>query len=295
MRTIGQTVKAGHTILDLTPMTMKTRASHARAYTQRTTGTGAAFKDVDTAGRTVTGYMSVFGNKDSHGDVIVSGAYAKTIAERGPESAKSRIVYLRNHMTDAVLGKFTVLKEDDYGLYFEAKVSDTALGRDTLTLIRDGVLKENSIGYTTIQEKYDAEAKVNYLTEIKLWEGSTVTWASNELAAVTGTKSAVELAAEYADELSRIKSVLRSETISDETGYLLDLWVKQMQAKAEELAKHLTDAAASQKAVEVASSAPDQGISEGTLNLITLGIQSHAKGAAVDVRSLIHMLNGEIQ
>jgi HK97 family phage prohead protease len=266
-------------------------AAANRPYRYKSTETGAAIKDVDTAGRTVTGYLSVFGNKDSHGDIVLAGAFTKTITERGPASAKSRMLYLRNHMSDAMLGKFTQLREDEYGLYFEAAISDTALGRDTLTLIRDGVLKENSIGYETINEKYDADTKSNYLTELKLWEGSAVTWGSNDMAAVTGIKSAHEMAATYYDDISRIKSVLRSENITDDTGYMLEIWIKQMQTRMTDIISTLqTESAAAPQPETVASSAPIDGISDGTLNLITLGIESHAKGKAVNIDSLIHLL-----
>jgi HK97 family phage prohead protease len=262
-----------------------------RPYRYKSTETGAAIKDVDTSGRIVTGYLSVFGNKDSHGDIITAGAFTKTISERGPNGSKPRLKYLRNHMTDAILGKFTEMREDDYGLYFEAKISDTAIGRDTMTLIKDGVLNENSIGYETINEKYDEHAKANFLTEVKLWEGSAVTWGSNELAAVTGTKSAVEMAASYYEEVARIKSVLRNENITDDTGYMLEIWIKQIQTRMSDIISTLTtESAATPIFKEVASSAPATDVTDSTLNLLTLGIEGHAKGQAVDISTMIHLL-----
>jgi hypothetical protein len=189
-------------------------------------------------------------------------------------------------MTDAILGKFTTLVEDAKGLYFEALISDTALGRDTMTLIQDQVLKENSIGYQTITEKFDAEQSVNFLSEVKLWEGSAVTWGSNDLALNTGTKSAQEIADTYLTELARIKSVLRNETITDETGYMLEIWIKQMHTRAVEL---ITKSAVTQTTEKVVSSTPD-GISENTLNLINIGLESYAKGMPLDADTLIQLL-----
>jgi hypothetical protein len=45
----------------------------------------APVKDVDMATRTVVGYYARYGNIDHDGDMIVPGALAKTIKERGPE------------------------------------------------------------------------------------------------------------------------------------------------------------------------------------------------------------------
>jgi phage head maturation protease len=39
-------------------------------------------KDLDTKNRIVTGYLSAFGNKDHVDDVVVKGAFSKTLSER---------------------------------------------------------------------------------------------------------------------------------------------------------------------------------------------------------------------
>jgi len=44
-------------------------------------------QDVDLKSRTVTGYFSKFDNIDSDRDMIVYGAFSKTIKERGQEGA----------------------------------------------------------------------------------------------------------------------------------------------------------------------------------------------------------------
>ena len=80
-----------------------------------------------------------------------------------------------------------MLKEDTKGLYFEARISDTALGRDVKTLIRDGVLTEFSIGYDPIEFEFDATG-IRHLRKVKLWEISIVTWAMNPEATVTDYK-----------------------------------------------------------------------------------------------------------
>ena len=46
-------------------------------------------KDVNYDGesRTISGYASVFGNKDKAGDILIKGCFSKSIQDRGPESA----------------------------------------------------------------------------------------------------------------------------------------------------------------------------------------------------------------
>lgn len=131
-----------------------------------------------------SGYGAVFSNIDSGGDIIEPGAFTKTIAE-----GVGRVKILSGH-NEALLpiGIPVELREDAKGLYIRGKISDTALGRDVKTLIKDGVLCELSIGYDPIQFEYDAEG-IRHLKEVKLWEISVVTWAMNEEAVITGYKA----------------------------------------------------------------------------------------------------------
>ncbi len=131
-----------------------------------------------------SGYGAVFSNVDSGGDVIEPGAFTKTIAENS-----ERVKILSGH-NDGLLpiGKPLELREDEKGLYLEAKISNTALGRDVKTLIGDGVLCELSIGYDPVIFDYD-ENGIRHLREVKLWEISVVTWAMNEEATITGYKA----------------------------------------------------------------------------------------------------------
>lgn len=141
----------------------------------------ATLKEVDMNRRIVAGHFAVFDVKDADEDIIRPGAFAQTIKERGPR-AKNRIMHLLQHNPLQPLGKPQELREDDTGLFFMTKVTDTSYGMDALKLYRDGVFKEHSIGFNTIQSHFDDEANANILTELKLHEGSTVTWGAQELA-----------------------------------------------------------------------------------------------------------------
>lgn len=134
-----------------------------------------------------TGYASVFGNEDSYGDVIEPGAFRKTIMEMG-----SRIKVLWQHDPYTPIGKPEVLREDSVGLYTEALLSRTRDAVDAGILIEDGVVDELSIGFTPIKYamREGNRAGGRSLHEVKLYEYSPVTWAANDLAAITGTKDA---------------------------------------------------------------------------------------------------------
>ena len=131
-----------------------------------------------------SGNGAIFGNIDSGGDTIEPGAFTKTLAE-GWERVK--ILALHNDYW-LPIGRPIELREDENGLFLSAKVSDTSMGRDIKTLLKDGVLNELSIGYDPIVFDYDANG-IRHLRELKLWEVSLVTWAMNPEAMVTGYKS----------------------------------------------------------------------------------------------------------
>ena len=127
-----------------------------------------SFKDVDVKAGVVTGYLSAFGNIDSDGDMIMPGAFLKTISEWGPTGRK-RIKHFLDHDNTKAVGVFTVLKEDDYGLYYESKAGDWTLGADFLKMVEAGAITEHSIGFKTLrQENAEGYTKIQ---EIKLCRG----------------------------------------------------------------------------------------------------------------------------
>ena len=135
-----------------------------------------------------SGYAAVFGNRDSGNDIIEKGAFAKTIVE---DFNRIKILALHNDCWLPV-GRPSELREDDRGLFIKGKISDTSMGRDIRTLLKDGVLSELSIGYDAIDFDYDSKTDTRHLRRIKLWEVSIVTWAMNEQARIDEVKSVVE-------------------------------------------------------------------------------------------------------
>ncbi len=151
-------------------------------------------KAVNTETRTFEGYGSIFNVPDDGRppDVVLPGAFAKTIQEWGPAGA-NRIKILALHRYDWLpIGRPLELREDARGLYLKAQLSNTSLGRDVLTLIQDGVLTELSIGYDPIKDELDRAAGVRKLSEVRLYEISPVTWAMHPQALIASAKDLLD-------------------------------------------------------------------------------------------------------
>lgn len=188
-------------------------------------------KDVDTVKGIVTGYFSIFGNKDSDGDIVLPGAYKKTLKENGPDSAKPRILHLYMHDSMKPLAKPSVLKEDKTGLYFESTISHTQLGKDVIQLYQDKVLTEHSIGYQIIKRERDESREEQKLIELKLWEGSTVSWGANMDAIVSTVKDGKPNKQVW-DKLLGMMDALDTAlkgNYSDDTARQIEIQFKQLQ------------------------------------------------------------------
>lgn len=150
---------------------------------------------VDTASRKVSGYFAVFGNVDLAGDLIIKGAFTKSIQERGPGTTNgNKIAFLYQHTMSQPLGLITKLIEDDFGLYFEAIITDeltNPLFNTVLAQLKDGTLDQFSIGYNYVWDKieYDADKEAFICLELYLAEGSVVTLSCNPLAQFEGMKA----------------------------------------------------------------------------------------------------------
>jgi HK97 family phage prohead protease len=155
----------------------------------------------------IQGHGAVKGNIDSYKDVITDGAFKKTIKEQG-----ERIAFCYQHDIYNPIGKIQEIKEDGKGLWLRVKISDAE--GDIKTKIREGILKEMSIGYSVMDAKrgeQDGE-DVNFLTEIKLYEVSLVTIAANPLAMIEGMKSEDQSNKDYIEtEFDRILAIERSK------------------------------------------------------------------------------------
>jgi len=170
--------------------------------------------DADEKAGIVKGYGSYFGNKDSDNDVIVKGAYKKTIEENG-----ERVKYLYQHDMFKPIGKMVELYEDDKGLVFVAEVAKTQLGMDTIELMKAGVITENSVGIMPIQKQQKGE--IREISEVKLYEISAVTIAANDQAKILDVKNEA-LTKQHCERFEKLAKLIRKGNISDEMGLSIE-------------------------------------------------------------------------
>lgn len=184
----------------------------------------AMIQDVDLKSRTVTGYFSRFGNIDTDGDMLVPGAFTKSISERGGKNLIPHILDHDIHVTLKQLSKPKLYEKADGG-FFESTISDTQNGIDTLKLYRDGVINQHSFGFRTIQK--DNKGNHTEIKEVMLYEISTVTLGANPETPFTGFKSLTptELKSRY----EVLTKAFRSGDYTDETFAILDAQIKQIE------------------------------------------------------------------
>jgi len=175
------------------------------------------YKSEENGNLIITGYGAVFGNIDSYGDIIERGAFAKTLIER-----KDRIAFCYQHDIWNPVGKIQSIDEDEYGLKLTVMLS--AAEDDIQIKVKEGILKEMSIGYRTMNSKSEIRdgVEVNLLTEIKLIEVSLVTVAANPLAVIESMKGEEKI--DYlSKEFDRVLSIVRNEQINFEIQKLKSL------------------------------------------------------------------------
>ena len=148
--------------------------------------------DVDLKSRQVKGYFASFNTLDSDRDVIRKGAFAKSIQDNGVNSSGNRkIAHLRNHDWEHQIGALKELGEDDRGLFFVSTLGKSTKGNDALLDYQDGILREHSVGFNYIADKMKFIEESSFhvdghweINEVKLWEGSGVTFGANSLTPV---------------------------------------------------------------------------------------------------------------
>jgi len=133
------------------------------------------------------GYASTFGNVDQGRDIMVKGAFAKSLQSR----PAGKVKLLRQHDWNAPIGVLVDAKEDSRGLFVKGRlVLESALARETHALMKAGALDSMSIGFRTIRDEFDRPKGIRKLLEVELREVSIVTFPMNEAATVSAVKAA---------------------------------------------------------------------------------------------------------
>ncbi len=138
------------------------------------------------------GYASVFGVVDNQQDVVAPGAFKASLKQRSQP-----VQLLWQHQWEEPIGTIEALFEDKHGLYIRGRLlMEVARAREAHALLKAGVIRGLSIGYSVKRSTRSRETGIRTLHEVELWEVSLVTFPANEAAQVTVVKSAeTEMAA----------------------------------------------------------------------------------------------------
>jgi len=156
--------------------------------------------------REFEGHGSIFGNVDLGGDVVMHGAFSKSLKEK--KKSNDLIPMLWMHDPSRVAGKWTEINEDDTGLKVKGVLADTPLGNEIHTLLKMDAVRGMSIGYSTVKADYDEEG-TRLLKELDLWEVSVVSLPMNPLARIEYVKSRLSERGEYVPTPREFEQALR--------------------------------------------------------------------------------------
>lgn len=151
------------------------------------------------------GYFSRTGNLDDGGDIIVKGAFTKTLQERA-----GRVKVFYQHDPEKLIGPTPdVLEEDSQGLYAKGRLTlGSFWGREAWALLKDGALTEGSIGYKAIPARTEYTPDGRVLNEVKLYEISPVSLGMNPLTQIAAVKAALRAGAGAEEPMALLAALL---------------------------------------------------------------------------------------
>jgi HK97 family phage prohead protease len=155
--------------------------------------------NIDEAQGMVECFVAGIGNKDSVGDVLISGAFTKSLTRRKP-----RVVW--GHNWNDPIGKVLEIYEvapgdrrlpskmltaGIGGLYAKVQFNlGSEKGREAFANVAFfGQEQEWSIGYKTLDSIFDPNIQANILKEVELYEVSPVLHGANQLTGTISVKS----------------------------------------------------------------------------------------------------------
>lgn len=153
---------------------------------------GFSAEQVEQDGEFVGYASTVHGEPDAYGDIVLPGAFEKTLARHAAE--RSMPVMLFGHKADELpIGDWVDMAEDDKGLRVRGRLDlDDPESARVHRALKKGRVNGLSIGYAIpaggIEPDPDREG-VYFLKEIDLREVSIVNWPANRSAMVDNVKA----------------------------------------------------------------------------------------------------------
>lgn len=138
------------------------------------------------------GYCSVFGNKDSYGDIVVKGAFEKTLAEWGEKGDVIPLLWGHDFADPfSSIGTIDKAEEDDYGLKVTGTFDlENPKAQQVYRLAKGRRVTGMSFAYDVRDHEVKDDAV--YLKDLHIYEASIVPIGANPEAGVTDVKSAAE-------------------------------------------------------------------------------------------------------
>ncbi len=144
------------------------------------------------------GILSPYGNVDQGGDTVERGAYTKTLQERG-----GQVPMLWQHSVKDPIG-ILVLEDRHDGLWCKGQfLMEDPTALRAYRFVKAGIVKGLSIGFEAVKDSI--ENGVRKLKEIKLYEGSVVTFPMNESALIRSVKGNGETKGDFNEELTQVQ------------------------------------------------------------------------------------------
>lgn len=142
-------------------------------------------KDVGEKGE-FEGHGSVFNNEDSYGDVVVPGAFQKSLEEH--RQAGTLPAMLWQHDPAQPIGTYSEMREDAKGLYVKGQLLlDIPQARAVHAMLKARAIRGLSIGFVT--RGWEWKEDVRIVKDVDLWEVSLVTFPANKAAGVDDVKN----------------------------------------------------------------------------------------------------------
>jgi HK97 family phage prohead protease len=130
----------------------------------------------------ISGYGAIFGTLDADNEIIDRGAFASSLAQS--RRTGKPILMLWQHQESSVIGTWDSFSEDSKGLLCKGHILPTVQrGSEALALLAAKAIGDLSIGFKTVRAT--RINGVRHIQEVRLFEVSLVSFASNSEACVT--------------------------------------------------------------------------------------------------------------
>lgn len=116
--------------------------------------------------------------------IDIGGGWSERF-EKGAVDTTADVKLFRDHKD--IIGTVLEMSEEDEGLVIRAKISDTALGNETLALVKDGAIRSFSVGFIPLKDEKQDKTIIRKKVDLK--EISLVVFPAYTNASVTEVRN----------------------------------------------------------------------------------------------------------